>query len=93
MKVFGTIVVILFCIVIIIASHSSQESSVYDWSKSKGYKVEKVESHVTQFGTPFFYLHKGCYIFEVWVITTEGKREHWWIRKNGLFSDDYEKGN
>jgi hypothetical protein len=48
-----------------------------------------VESHMTIIGTPFYYVHKGNYIFEVWVITTSGERQHWWIRKNGLFSDDY----
>lgn len=91
MKTFGTILIILFCAIILIGVYSSQESSVYDWAKSKGYKVEKVESHMTSIGTPFFYVHKGNYIFEVWVIASDGKREHWWIRKNGLFSDDYEK--
>lgn len=91
MKTFGVILLILFCVIILIGVYSSQESSVYDWAKSKGYKVEKIESHLTPFGTPFYYLHKGNYIFEVWVITQDGNREHWWIRKNGLFSDDYEK--
>jgi hypothetical protein len=55
-------------------------------------KIEHIESHMTTFDTPFYYVNKGNWIFEVDVITSDGNKEKWWIR-TGIFGNDYEKGN
>lgn len=67
-------------------SIDSQEQEVIEWAKSKGLEVKSIETHITIIGTPFYYLHKGCYIFECEM--TNG--EKWWVR-TGVFENDYEK--
>lgn len=90
--ILGILAILLILFIPLVEIHQYQKNSVQTWANSKGFKIEKIETHITPIGTPFFYVHKGCYIFDVWVITTNGNREHWWIRKNGLLSDDFEKG-
>ena len=71
---FGVILLISICVV------------VDEWAAEKGYVIESKEVHFTIFGTPFYYLPKGQYIYEVKL--TNG--EKWWVR-TGVFENDYEK--
>jgi glucan phosphoethanolaminetransferase (alkaline phosphatase superfamily) len=75
---------------IIWMSISSHESEIKSWAKNNNLNVVNIQTHVTAIGTPFYYVNKGSFIFEVDVITKSGKPEKWWIR-TGVFSNDYEK--
>ena len=71
-------------------SISSYENQIREWAKSKQLDVVKIQNHVTPIGTPFYYVNRGCFIFEVDVKTKSGESEKWWVR-TGVFSNDYEK--
>lgn len=86
MKILGIIVLIILIVVIIGYSVDSGKKEVYQWAKEKGVEVKSIEVHMTQIGTPFYYLNKGTYIYEVDL--TNG--EKWWCR-TGLFNNDWEK--
>ncbi len=69
---------------------SSSESEIKTWANNNNLDIVKIQIHWTVIGTPFFYVNKGCFIFEVDVATKSGNPEKWWIR-TGVFSNDYEK--
>ena len=81
---FGVILLISICVVVYIFDAKGEE--VDEWAAEKGYVIESKEVHFTIFGTPFYYLPKGQYIYEVKL--TNG--EKWWVR-TGVFENDYEK--
>ena len=89
-----SILIIIFGIIIVIGfsiwNYSSQEDSIREWAISKNYKIDSIKSHLTSIGTPFYFVHKNRFIFEVWITTDNDKKEHWWIRKC-IFEDDYIK--
>lgn len=82
-------VVLIVAIVVSYLSFEFQKNSIESWAHKNNYEIEEIDSHITCIGTPFYYVSKGHFIFEVWVKTPNGK-EHWWVR-NGVFSDDFIK--
>ena len=90
-KILGFIILAVIIIAVVVFSHQSQEDSVKEWAKEQNYQIEHIESHMTTFDTPFYYVNKGNWIFEVDVITSDGNKEKWWVR-TGIFGNDYEKG-
>lgn len=87
MKTILAIIVLLVLAAFIIGfSIDFGKEEVYQWAKEKGFQVKSIEVHMTQIGTPFYYLNKGSYIYEVDL--TNG--EKWWCR-TGIFSNDWEK--
>lgn len=86
LSIIGVLVVLSFVVLIITESIDAGKSEVRHWAKEHNLEVESIQTHITQFNTPFFYLHKGCYIYEVKM--TNG--EKWWCR-TGVFSNDWEK--
>lgn len=87
MKTILGIIVLIICVAVIVGySIESGKEEVHQWAKERGVQVKSIEVHLTQFGTPFYYLHKGTHIYEVDL--TNG--EKWWCR-NGFFGNDWEK--
>lgn len=84
--IFVAILIIAVVCFIVNASIEAGKTEVYEWAKENKMQVEKIETHMTTFNTPFYYLNKGSYIYEVDM--TNG--EKWWVR-TGVFSNDYEK--
>jgi len=84
--IIGVIVILALIGLIINWKIDSDKSEVYEWATQHNLEVESIDTHMTHFNTPFYYLNKGSYIYEVKM--TNG--EKWWIR-TGLFSNDYEK--
>lgn len=81
-------IVIFIVIGIAIASSivNKEHNEINKWATSKGLEVSKIELHYTSIYTPYYYVHKGCNIYEVDMVNGE----KWWIR-TGIFSNDYEK--
>jgi uncharacterized protein YpmB len=86
--IIGIIVLVIVVAVITNYSIESNKEEIVEWAKENNMEVKSIEPHFTTIDTPFYYLGKGCYIFEVDM--TNG--EKWWVR-TGLFSNDYEKQN
>jgi hypothetical protein len=84
--ILGTILVIGLIVFITNSSIESHESEIKEWANEKNMIISHIETHFAAINTPFYYLGKGCFIFEVDM--TNG--EKWWIR-TGLFGNDYEK--
>lgn len=55
-------------------------------AKENGMEVKEIDLHITQIGTPFYYVNNGSHIYEVDM--TNG--EKWWVRTS-IFGNDYEK--
>jgi hypothetical protein len=91
------LVILLFCLAIIGIPILINTKINYDkdkiewWAKRNHYKIIDTEWHMTTIGSPFYYVHKNCYIYEVDLITPDGKTEHWWVRNNPISKDDYVK--
>lgn len=90
MKTIGVIVLIVVGVILAFiyldATTKANESEIRNWAKEKSLEVKTIDMHITVFGTPFCYLNKGCFIYEVDM--TNG--EKWWVRTN-IFGNDYEK--
>lgn len=90
MKILTYIIVAILLIAvvgfIVNASVEAGKEEVYKWAEKNNMQVKDIEVYLTQINTPFYFLNKGCYIYEVDM--TNG--EKWWVR-TGLFSNDYEK--
>lgn len=83
------IIVLLVIVGIVFGIRSEQtEDSIKKWAAEKHYVVVKTEMHMTIIGTPFYYLNKGEYIYEI--VLDNG--DVWWLRA-GIFGDEYVKGS
>ncbi len=56
------------------------------WASEHNYKVVHTDMQMTIFGSPFYYLNKGEYIYKIEL----DNGDIWWLR-TGVFSNDYEK--
>ena len=81
-------IILLVAIVGVITNYSidSNKEDIKEWAIEKGLEIKNIEVHFTQFDTPFYYVNKGSYIYEVDM--TNG--EKWWVRTS-MFGNDYEK--
>ena len=84
--IIGIIVLVIIVAFITNMSIESYKEDIKEWAKENGTEVKSIEPHFTTIDSPFYYLGKGCYIFEVDM--TNG--EKWWVR-TGIFGNDYEK--
>ena len=85
-KIIFIIIALIIAICVGVFVFDSKGKEIDQWADEKGYVIESKEVHFTIFGTPFYYLPKGQYIYEVKL--TNG--EKWWVR-TGVFENDYEK--
>jgi len=80
------LLIILVCGVIINWSIESNKKEIIDWATKNNMEVKSIDTHMTIIGTPFYYLNRGQYIYEVDMMNGE----KWWVR-SGIFGNDYEK--
>lgn len=86
---FYILIVIALLVVMFVVSTSvinSKTNDIKEHFAKENKEVRTIEHQFTTFGSPFFYVNKGQYIFKV-ELTND---ELWWVR-TGVFSDDYEK--
>jgi hypothetical protein len=84
--IIGIITSILVLSFITNYSIESYKEDIKEWASEKNMTIVNIEPHFTTIYSPFYYLGKGCYIFEV----DMSNGEKWWVR-TGLFGNDYEK--
>ena len=84
--IIGIIVLVSIVAFITNSSIESYKEDIKEWANEKNMTIVNIEPHFTTIDSPFYYLGKGCFIFEVDM--TNGDK--WWIR-TGLFGNDYEK--
>lgn len=84
--IIGIALVIIIAAVITNYSIESNKEEIKEWAVKNGLDVKNIEVHFTTIDTPFFYINKGSYIYEVEM--TNG--EKWWVRTS-IFGNDYEK--
>lgn len=84
--IIGIIVLVVVVAFVTNMSIESYKEDIKEWAIENNMEVRSIEPHFTTIDSPFYYLGKGCYIFEVDM--TNG--EKWWVR-TGVFGNDYEK--
>ena len=84
--IIGIIVLVIVVAVVTNYSIESYKEDIKEWANEKNMEVKSIEPHFTTIDSPFYYLGKGCYIFEV----DMSNGEKWWVR-TGVFGNDYEK--
>lgn len=82
------IAILIICGLIVNYSIESGKTEVYKWASEHNMEVKSIEVHITAINTPYYYVNKGSYIYEVSM--TNG--ETWWCR-TGIFGNDWEKDN
>ena len=80
------IVFLIICSLVINSTIESGKNEVYKWASEHNMEVKSIDVHITQINTPYYYVNKGSYIYEVKM--TNG--EIWWCR-TGIFGNDWEK--
>jgi len=85
-KVFIFIVIIAVIFLFTAMSVNGDEKEIRQWAKENGMEVKEIDMHITSIDSPFYYVNKGSFIYEVDM--TNG--EKWWVR-TGIFGNDYEK--
>ena len=85
-KIIIVILILVFLICITFINIENNENKIDKWATNNGYVIQSKEMHLTIIGTPFYYLNKGQYIYEVKL--TNG--DTWWVRTD-IFGNDYEK--
>lgn len=80
------VILIVVALVIAVSRTTKEKEEIVQWATTKGLSISKIEIHYTAIGTPFYYVHKNCNIYEV----DMSNGEKWWVRI-GIFSNDYEK--
>ena len=85
-KIIAIILIVMLALFIINEKIDSEKNDVRKWALKNNMEIKFINTHITQFGTPFFYVTKGCHIYEVEMTTGE----KWWIR-TGFFFNDYER--
>ncbi len=86
LKVLGIVALLFIGFLLIVERIDSKKSEVNQWVNQHGMQINSIETHMTIIGTPFNYLNKGQYIYEVNM--TNG--EKWWVR-TGVMTNDYER--
>lgn len=86
MKPLLMVLILVIAIVIVLAGMKSGEDEVRSWADKNGHAIKSIETHMTIFGSPFFYLNDGSYIYEVDMVNGD----KWWVRTS-LFGNDYIK--
>lgn len=83
----GLIIILFIVFIMIIGVRMDQtEQEINKWAVEHNHKVVQSEMQMTIFGSPFFYLNKGEYIYKIKL----DNGDIWWVR-TGLFGNDYEK--
>lgn len=83
----GFIIALLVLFIMITGIRMDQtKSEIDEWASEYNYKVVHTEMQTTIFGSPFYYLNKGEYIYKIEL----DNGDIWWLRA-GVFSNDYEK--
>lgn len=83
----GLIILLLIFVLIVTGIRMEQtEKEVDKWAAENHYVIVSKEMNMTIFGSPFYYLNKGEYIYRV--VLDNG--DIWWVR-TGVLSNDYEK--
>jgi len=80
------VVVVIFLCVISNQMENADKEKINTWAVDHSLKVSKIDTHLTTFGTPFFYVNRGHRIYEVDM--TNGDK--WWVRTS-ILGADYEK--
>lgn len=82
------ILMIVVLVTIAILKNNSAIDEAKEWATENGYVIRESDTHMTQIGTPFYYLNKGELIVEMDVIDRAGGYHKVWMR-TGTFSNDF----
>ena len=78
--------VVVVCL-LVFGLYQYDKKTVQDWAATNHYNIKDMTMKWTPFGTPFYYVHKGEYIFKVEM----ENHDVWWVRTNRWSGNDYIK--
>lgn len=74
-----------------IEHYHNEKKEINTWAKEHKYYITHMEMHWTVFGSPFNYVTKGEYIFQVDLTDENQISQRWWVRTSYWSDNDYLK--
>lgn len=89
--VFVLIPIAICAALLINANHfDNQQKEIHEWVADHNYTLVDEDWQFTNIGSPFYYVHKGEYIWKLNVKDSINKSRVVWVRTSSWYGNDYE---